>query len=129
MNEKKLVRQREHRALTNNAATKKYEKTKNGKLMRCYRNMQSRIFGIQKLKYHLYKDREIMSREDFYEFSINDKQFNELYDAWVNAEYNRKLCPSIDRIDSSKGYTMDNVRWITHSENSRLGAMSRYKKD
>ena len=129
MEEKRLIKQRENRALTNNSATKKYEKTKNGKLMRCYRNMQSRVFGIQKNKSHLYQGKEIMSRKDFYEFSINNKQFNELYDAWVSAEFSRKLCPSIDRIDVSRGYTIDNVRWITHSENSRLGAMSRYKKD
>lgn len=30
--------------------------------------------------------------------------------------------PSIERIDSSKGYEMNNIEIITHSENSRRGA-------
>ena len=44
---------RERRRLTNCAVDKKYEKTKKGFLMRLYRNMQSRVQGVQKKKHHL----------------------------------------------------------------------------
>lgn len=102
--------------------TKKYEKTKSGKLMRTYRNMLSRVVGILKSKSHLYGGLTIMSREEFYQWSLDNKDFHTLYDEWVDSNYSKKLSPSIDRINSSLGYTVDNVRWITYSENSRLGA-------
>lgn len=104
---------------------KKYEKTVSGFLMRVYRNMLSRVSGVQKLKAHLYIGKEILSKEEFYNWSKNSIEFNNLYNIWKLNNYDRKLTPSVDRIDSSKGYTLENMRWITHSENSRLGAINR----
>lgn len=127
MDQKRLLQQRERRARTNNETTKKYEKTKSGKLMRSYRNMISRVKGIQVLKSHLYAGKAILEKQEFYDFSFADKAFNDLYDAWVLSNFDRKLAPSIDRIDTSKGYTLENIRWITHSENSKLGAISRHQ--
>lgn len=123
----KNERQRQYRVLTKNACTKKYEKTKKGKLVRTYRNMESRVLGIVSAKAHLYEGLSILPREVFYEWSINDPEFNALHDAWVKSDYSLKLSPSIDRVDVSKGYTMGNIRWITHSENSSLGAKRRHK--
>lgn len=120
--EERVVWQRGYRKQTGNMWTKKYEKTKSGKLMRTYRNMLSRVVGILKSKSHLYGGLTIMSREEFYQWSLDNKDFHTLYDEWVDSNYSKKLSPSIDRINSSLGYTVDNVRWITYSENSRLGA-------
>ncbi len=120
--------QREYRLSNNNAVTKKYEKTHKGFLMRCYRNMKSRVTGIQKKKSHLYKGKSLLSKVDFYKWSMKDKRFKELFARWEINKYNRKLCPSINRIDSQEGYELDNLEWITHSENSRLGAVSRHSK-
>ncbi len=117
--EKDNARLREYRKRTNNLATRKYEKTKKGFLMRCYRNMQSRINGVQKLKSHLYQSKELLPREDFYSWSLQNKDFNNLFTKWERESYNQKLTPSVNRVDSSKGYTLDNIEWITHSENSR----------
>ena len=102
----------------------KYEKTPTGFLMRKYRNMQSRILGIQKLKAHLYKGKTLLGREEFYEWANTSKTFWNLYNEWEKSGYDRKLCPSVDRIDSKKGYTLENMEWITHSENSRRGSLS-----
>ena len=128
MNEKQLARQRERRRLSDNANTKKYEKTKKGKLMRMYRNMQSRIGGVQKLKAHLYAGKDILSRNEFYEWALASDKFHQLFDAWEKSGYERKLSPSVDRIDSSLGYEIDNMEWVTHSENSRRGAISQIKQ-
>jgi len=46
----RLSWQREYRKANGNASTKKYERTKKGKLMRTYRNMESRAKGIVKGK-------------------------------------------------------------------------------
>lgn len=122
-----LEKQRIRRAETNNASTKKYERTKKGKLMRTYRNMMNRTKGIIHKGVHLYKELDLLSREDFYNFSLNDNEFNRIYDEWVKSEYDRKLSPSIDRIDTTKGYVIGNIRWLTHSENSKNGGHWRPK--
>ncbi len=122
--EEKNVYQREHRKQNGNVYTHRYEKTIPGFLMRSYRNMQSRVSGVQKKKAHLYKGLSLLDRQDFYDLSKNDWRFFELWLDWIKSDYDRKLTPSVNRIDSSRGYEPDNIEWLTHSENSRLGAMS-----
>jgi hypothetical protein len=117
--EKILRIQREQRASNGNAYTKKYEKTKNGFLMLAYRNMLSRISGVQSRKHHLYKGKDLLSREEFYSWAKASREFHALFDAWELSGYSRKLTPSTDRINSRLGYFIENMRWVTHSENSR----------
>lgn len=119
---------REYRQRTGNAATKKYERTPKGKIMRSYRNMQSRIEGVQGHKHHLYAGKELMPREEFYAWSLSDPDFIRLYTEWVESGFDRRLSPSVDRIDASLGYVAGNVRWLTHSENSRRGTYARNEK-
>lgn len=123
-----LERQREYRKKTGNACTKKYEKTKKGFLMRLYRNMQSRITGIQKEKQHLYRGKELLPRDQFYEWALSSNQFHKLFSLWESSGYDRKLTPSVDRIDSSSGYRIENMEWVTHSENSRRGSVSKARQ-
>ncbi len=116
--------QKEWRKLTNNASTKKYEKTRKGFLMRLYRNMMSRISGVQKEKYHLYRDKSILPREEFYFWALNHDEFHRLYSLWEENSYSRKSTPSINRVDPTKGYIIGNMEWLTHSDNSRLGGIN-----
>ncbi len=118
-NTKTNITLRAYRERTNNKSTKKYEKTKKGFLMRCYRNMQSRVSGVQKLKSHLYAGKSILPREDFYIWSLDNDDFHRLFSDWEASSYSRKLSPSINRVDSKNGYDLDNMEWVTHSENSR----------
>ena len=120
-----LEKQRAYRARIGNAVTKRYERTKNGKIMRIYRNMQSRVLGIVKQKAHLYAGLDILSRDDFYEWAKNSPEFDTLFDAWMDAGYPAKLAPSVDRVDPSRGYQLDNMEWVTHSENSRRASRTR----
>lgn len=119
--------QRERRLKSNNAETKRYEKTINGFLMRLYRNMKSRISGVQKEKYHLYEGKELLSKDEFYEWAKSNDTFLALFDEYKKNEYDRRLAPSVDRIDSSKGYELSNMEFVTHSENSRRGSLSKWK--
>lgn len=109
---------RERRKRTKNAATKRYEKTKSGFLMRLYRNMESRISGVQSQKHHLYRDKELLDREDFYKWAMASPSFHELFFSWEESDYERKLTPSVDRKNPSLGYSIPNMEWVTHSENS-----------
>lgn len=123
----KAAVQREARKVNGDIYTKKYEKTEKGYLMRSYRNMLSRVMGVQKTKSHLYKGLDILSKEDFINWSL-ETNFKDLLLGYEESGYDRKLAPSVDRIDSILGYTIGNIRWITHSENSRLGALSQNKR-
>jgi hypothetical protein len=114
----KNTKTREYRNLNENKCTKKYEKTKKGFLVRMYRNMTSRVLGIQKRSINLYLGKSILSKDEFYNWALNDTNFNLLFDEWEKNEYKRKITPSIDRIDSKFGYTLDNIQFLTLSENS-----------
>jgi hypothetical protein len=118
-------RQRLLRQQNGNAHTKKYEKTPKGFVMRLYRNMQSRVQGIQWQKKHLYENMELLPREEFYQWILNDETFKRLYESYVTSGYQRKLAPSVDRLDSSKGYIFGNMEIVTMSENSRRGAIEK----
>lgn len=120
--------QRERRKANNNLYTKKYEKTPHGFLMRMYRNMKSRITGVQYKKAHLYSGKDILSKEEFYEWAHSSPVFLSMFEQYTQSNFNQKLAPTVDRIESSKGYTTDNMQWLTHSENSQKGAYSRHGK-
>ncbi len=123
------AKQREDRKKSGDQATKRYEKTKGGYLMRSYRNMLSRVSGVQVKKAHLYEGLDILTKEEFYNWSINDETFNSLFDGYQESDYDMRLAPSVDREDSSLGYNLDNMRWLHHWRNSQLGALSKHNKE
>jgi hypothetical protein len=61
------------------------EKTPKGFLMKLYRNMLGRITGVQKKKFHLYKGKEILSKEDFYNWALSNPKYFRLYREYVNS--------------------------------------------
>lgn len=121
--------QRIRRAENGNVWTKKYEKTKKGFLVRMYRNMKSRTCGVQKMKAHLYLGLPLIDKEPFYEWALNSDTFHSMFQNWEEANYDRKLTPTVDRIDSSIGYEVGNMQWLTHSQNSKKGNESRLMKN
>jgi DNA-binding GntR family transcriptional regulator len=125
--EQRNAQQRESRKLNGNLHTKKYEKTKNGFLMRLYRNMESRVKGIQKIKAHLYEGKSLLTRDEFYAWTEANAEFHKLFKEWEDSNYERRLTPSVDRIDSSLGYEIHNMEWIPFHENCRRGALAKLK--
>ena len=124
----RLAYQRNYRRNNNNFHTKMYEKTEQGFLMRAYRNMKSRVEGVQKIKFHLYEGKELLNKEEFYEWSKSNPTFHKLYAEYKNSGFERKFAPSVDRIDPNKGYSINNMEWVTMSENSTRGSISRHNK-
>lgn len=62
----------------------------------------------------------LMTREEFFQWCKDFKNleiFLELYFDWAAGGYSRWTSPSIDRIDSAKGYTPDNIQWLTFAAN------------
>lgn len=70
-------------------------------------------------KYYLGK--EVCSRKEFLNRFLKCPVFLKLFKDWKKNGYDTKTVPSIDRIDVKKGYTIDNMRFITHSYNAYLG--------
>lgn len=126
--EERRVWQKAYRLKNSNGCTKKYEKTPKGFLMRLYRNMTSRILGIQKEKFHLYEGKSLLDKETFYSWAVDHPDFISMFTLYKDSGYVQKLAPTVDRIESSLGYEISNMQWLTHSENSRKGANSRYGK-
>ena len=125
----RLAYQREYRKANGNTHTKVYEKTISGFLMRMYRNMKSRITGVQTKKAHLYVGKELLPKEDFYAWAKDNPNFLALWEDYVKANHEQRLAPTVDRLDSSIGYTLSNMEWVTHSENSKRGSIARHTKN
>jgi hypothetical protein len=117
---------RKKRRETGNRATRKYEKTKKGFLMRMYRNMKSRITGIQRHSAHLYDGKELLSKEEFYKWAWANPDFHELFETWEKSGYERNIVPSIDRIHPDEGYYLMNMQFVTAGENSKRAAAWRW---
>lgn len=121
-------KQKKYRTEISDVCTKKYEKTKKGFLVRLYRNMQSRITGVQKQKFHLYKGLPLLGRDEFYAWALSSDDFNRLFSDYEKSGYDRKLAPSVDRMDSKLGYEIHNMQFITHLQNSAKATKERWEK-
>ena len=61
------------------------------------------------------------SRQELYEWLDSQDLFHELYNEWVNSDYETKLRPSIDRKDDYKSYSFGNIRLTTWCDNEKRG--------
>lgn len=95
-------------------------------LTKKYNNMRSRVSGKNKRNAVYYKNLPIVSKEEFLDWALNDPEFHGLYKNWKLSGFQLRLSPSIERIDPDKGYTFDNMEFITMSENSRRAMETRW---
>ena len=89
-------------------------------LSNLYTRMNQRVQGRGTKNPHLFKGRPIMPRDVFKEWAKNHPDFLKLYKQWVGNRFDRKLTPSVNRLDSSRGYTLDNVEFVTFSQNCMM---------
>jgi hypothetical protein len=54
---------------------------------------------------------------EFRDWALNDPEFIEVYNDWVDSGYAQDKRPSCDRIFDNKGYSFDNIKWTTYKEN------------
>lgn len=103
-----------------------YRHTPRGYLNAAYQNMRKRVRGKDTGKEHLYEGLPLLEKALFVEWSLGDTAYQALFLEWERGGFLAYQGPSIDRRSSNKGYVVENLRWITHSLNSQLGAISRW---
>ena len=86
-----------------------------------YKHMLQSVRGQQTNRPNM-QGRDICTREEFLDFSLNDLMFNSLYATWQQAGCpTYTVVPSIDRINNSGSYTLDNIQWLTYIQNVKKG--------
>lgn len=94
-----------------------------------YTTIARRTRGDATKRPDLYRGLPIMPKEVFMSWAKNHPDFLRLYKQWVTADFDRRLTPSLNRMNSSRGYTLDNVNWLTNSQNSGLSGSVRQAKN
>ena len=101
-----------------NLINKRFFRTRDGLFTRIYDGQvrRSRAKGIDLPSYSL---------ENLREWGFSRENFDSLFIAWVESNYNKWLVPSCDRIDDYKPYTLDNIQLMTWGENKAKGDLDR----
>jgi hypothetical protein len=87
-------------------------------IRRMFSYMQSRVRGFgNKAHYGYYINLPICDRKIFYKFAFRNWQLKYLYHNWILSGYKKQLLPTPDRIFREKGYTLDNIQFLTFSDN------------
>ena len=84
--------------------TQKYRKTPKGVLTNMYNHMKNR----NKVDFSLL---------EFQNTFLTNEKYLRLFNNWSKSGYKKQLRPSLDRIDSKKHYSFDNVQMLTWAEN------------
>jgi len=104
--------------------TKNRYRTKEGMIKRAYQHMKRRVEGRHTTAISSV-GKELLDFDVFYKWSINNFDYHFIWTAWTDSGRMRRLTPSVDRIDKDKGYTLDNMEWVTVAENTRRENRSR----
>lgn len=61
----------------------------------------------------------ICSKAQFLSFALKDENFNKLFAVYKMLKGPRKHAPSVDRINTKRGYVLGNMQFLTVSHNSK----------
>jgi hypothetical protein len=62
--------------------------------------------------------KDLCSKEEFIQWSKKtESEFIKLFNEWIESKCEYRMVPSIDRIDSTRGYSIDNLQWLTQRDN------------
>lgn len=93
-------------------ANSRYLKTKEGLLSRIYSQQKK----TSKKRGH---NLPSYSRKELTNWVFSQKIFDSIYKNWKDSGYCVDLVPSLDRINSYKSYTLDNIQIVTWEQNRK----------
>lgn len=97
-------------------------------LSNCYSQMNGRVLGRGTKRPDIYLGKPILPKDAFFNWSKNHPTFLSLYKQWVTNNFDRKLTPTVNRMNPKRGYSLDNIEWLTNSQNCGLsGAVIKMK--
>jgi len=65
--------------------------------------------------------------EDFKKWIIEQDSYKIMYEQYKSSGYDKNLVPSVDRLNSDKPYSFDNIELVTFAENMRRHGLDRQK--
>lgn len=75
-----------------------------------------------------YFGRAYCTKKEFLDKFLCDEKLKEMYKHWQLNNFERKLCPSVDRIDNKRGYEITNIQFLTTGTNSSKDQYKRVTK-
>lgn len=94
-----------------------YDRTEKGVIRVMYKT-QVRNRKVKKLSAPEYSKLELSEW-------LYKNNFKKLYEDWVASGYKKNLKPSVDRLDTNKGYSFDNIQLVTWGENFNFAVNDR----
>ena len=91
-----------------------YKRTKNGLIATIYDNQKSN----SKQRGNKPPNYKMVELKDWFYLQPNQEL---LYINWVESGYEKKLRPSVDRLDDSKEYSLSNIQLMTWEQNNKKG--------
>lgn len=95
-----------------------WRKTPKGLLTNIYSNQKRQFLRIDSKRN---KHSVHYSVKQLHDKFLNDKKYLKIYKEWVESGYKSYLKPSIDRINSFKNYTINNIQVLTWEQNRKKG--------
>lgn len=83
-----------------------------------YRGIKNRCLGKHKNRTYRVEGMPFLSQQEYdmwWEQNLAD--FKHCHNIWERSGFRNKFAPSIDRIDSRKGYTPENMQWLLFTDN------------
>lgn len=107
--------------MSSSAYNKQYRRTLTGLTVRIYTNQ----VGSSKDRNH---PAPAYTKAELTKWLLAQPLYHTLHSQWVSFCYYKWLTPSVDRIDSTKPYTLDNIQLMTWIDNHNKGLLEREVK-
>ncbi len=110
----------------NYCSTHQHNATITSFLNKVYNDMRARVNGkTKKSDSKYYVGKPILAKEIFVLWAKNHPDFLRLYKQYYMSRFDRKLSPSVNRMDSNLGYTLGNIEWVTLSNNCMMAGSAK----
>lgn len=91
------------------------------------RRVEGRVGGPRGAYFaRLYMGLGLMPKAEFMTWALHDPEFKRLWREYQLSGWDLRLAPSIDRIDTQRGYVAGNIQFITHADNARKSCLWRH---